>query len=269
MTESSTALAGTSSLQVRSLATRTEDGLDAVQWRRHDGTIRTARPSPELLHERLWESEQIRRGVQYQNRLNQHGLYYWPRTGRHVWYESALELACLVDLDYQGKVVQVAAQPFRLLFRRGAEAVYHDPDFFAVHANGDQVVYDVKPAARINEKARQQFAATAVVCADVGWRYEVLSETHPTRTINLGFLRPTRLPRCHPSSEVFVRLLDIFEAGRFLGEGAAMVNRRRPALAMPYIKHLIWHRHLSVDLDQALDFDTTATTTSEGEPCCG
>ncbi|MDJ0362281.1 TnsA-like heteromeric transposase endonuclease subunit [Rhodococcus sp. H29-C3] len=184
------------------LFVRSPDGLDTVQWRCHDDTVRTARPSPELLHERLWETEQIRRGVQYQNRLNQHGLYYWPRTGRHVWYESALELACLVQLDYQGEAAQIAAQPFRLLFRRGAQAIYHDPDFFAVHANGDQVLYDVKPAHRVPD-AQAQFAETVRVCEQVGWRHEVVSETCPTRTTNLTFLRATRLPRCHPSSEVF------------------------------------------------------------------
>lgn len=241
-----------------------------MQWRRHDGTIHASRASPELLHKRLWETEPIRQGMQYQNRRNQHGLYYWSRTRQHIWYESALELACLIELDHQGTAVKVAAQPFRVLFRRDAPAIYHDPDFFALHANGDQVIYDVKPVVRIDEKARQQFDETARVCAGVGWRHEVLSETGPTRTINLSFLRAARLPRCHPPSEVFERLLDIFGAARPVGEAAAMVNRRHPALVMPYIKHLIWHRYLSVDLDQALDFDTTATTTiSEGEPCCG
>lgn len=35
----------------------------------------------------------------WQNRPNQHGLYFWQRTGQHIWYESALEAACLVALD--------------------------------------------------------------------------------------------------------------------------------------------------------------------------
>ncbi|MFD7010588.1 hypothetical protein [Rhodococcus jostii] len=66
-----------------------------------------------------------------------------------------------------------------------------------------------------------------------------------------------------------MRLLDLFETGRFLGEGAAMLNRHHPAWAMPYVSHLIWHRHLIVELDRSLDFDTAATAISEGEPCCG
>jgi hypothetical protein len=120
MPEVPTALAGVSSPPFRSLATRTQDGLDTVQWLRPDGAVRTARASPELLHEPLWEAEPVRRGVQYQNRPNQHGLYYWPRTGRHVWYESALELACVVELDHHGEAVQFTVQ-FRVPARSAGD----------------------------------------------------------------------------------------------------------------------------------------------------
>ncbi|MGI8417012.1 MAG: TnsA-like heteromeric transposase endonuclease subunit [Nakamurella sp.] len=249
------------------LATRSPDGLDLVQWRRGDGGLQTAQPSPGLLAERLWEALPIRKGSQYQNRRNQHGLHFWPLAGEHVWYESALELACLVELNYAGEAVQIAAMPFRLLFRTGATATYHDPDFFALHASGDQVLYDVKPAGRIDGKAGRQFAETARVCRRVGWRHQALTEASPVRAANLRFLRPARLPRCHPDADMFARLLSVFDGGRPVGQGAAIVDRH-PALAMTFVKHLIWHRRLAVDLDRRLDFDTTATTGQGSEPCC-
>lgn len=252
-----------------SLSTSTPDGLDMVQWRGRDGSLHEARAGRGVLHERLWEGKPIRTGVQYPNRGNQHGLYFWPRTGEHVWYESALELACLVELDYAGQVLQVAAQPFRLLFRRAAAAGYHDPDFFALHAGGDQVVYDVKPAKRIDVKARRRFDETDRVCALAGWRHEVLSELSTTRAANLAFLRPARLPRCHPPDGVFGRLLQVFGGGRPIGEGAAAMGGRHPALVMPHIKHLIWHRQLVVDLDEQLDFHTMAAATGRTGSCCG
>jgi hypothetical protein len=112
----------------------------------------------------------------------------------------------------------VAVTGFRLLFRLGARSVRHDPDFFAVHRNGDQVVCDVKPSARMTREVRDQFDEAARVC-------------------------------------------------RAIGEGRAMINRRSPALAMPHIKHLIWHRQLVADLTQRLDFDTVATTTTQDRPC--
>lgn len=88
------------------LATRSPDGLDVVQWRRGDGGLQTAQPSPGLLAERLWEALPIRKGSQYQNRRDQHGLYFWLPAGEHVWYESALELASLVELNYAGRPIR-------------------------------------------------------------------------------------------------------------------------------------------------------------------
>jgi hypothetical protein len=250
------------------LLTRTPNGLDVIQWLTRRHTVRTERPSAALLHERLWEARQVRRGAQYPNRRNQHGLYYWPRTGEHVWYESGLELASLVDLDHQGEAVHVSAQPFRILFRSPSPVVYHDPDFFAVHTNGDQVVYDVKPASRITPEVAAQFAETARVCAEVGWRHVVLSETHPVRAANLEFLRAGRHARCHPTPDRLEHLRSVFAGGRRFGEGLAMVDRRHPALVMPHVRHLVWHRHLSADLDQHLDFDSVATTTDRSTSCC-
>jgi hypothetical protein len=123
-TTSLTALRTEKAADPRSPLTSTLDRLDTVQWRCYDGTLRTEHPSPGLLHERLWETEPIRQGAQYRNRPNEHGLYYWPWAGQHISCESALELASLVDLDHQGEAVQIAAQPFRLLFHNDARAVY-------------------------------------------------------------------------------------------------------------------------------------------------
>lgn len=49
-----------------------------------------------------------------------------------------------------------------------------------------------------------------------------------------------------------------------------MINRRSPALALPHIKHLVWHRLLDVDLKYRLDFETVATSdpTRLEKECC-
>lgn len=247
------------------LPSASPDGLDAVAWRMVDGTFRTRRPDRGLLAERLWEAVPIRTGPQYKNRSSRHGLYFWPRSGGHVRYESARELSCLVALDRQGSVEQIAARPLRLLFRTGPAAAFHDPGFLAVHADGEQVVYDVPPAG----ETQHRLAETARVCGLAGWRHEILTAPGAVRARNLEFLRPARLPRCHPPGELLDQLLGIFATARPIGEGAAMANRRRSAVAMPHIKHLIWHRRLAADLDGRLDFDTIATISQEEGPCCG
>ncbi|GAB2461731.1 hypothetical protein GCM10027062_46030 [Nocardioides hungaricus] len=65
-------------------------------------------------------------------------------------------------------------------------------------------------------------------------------------------------------------MLSVFEGGRPIGEARLMLNRRSPALALPHIKHLIWHRLLTVDLTRQLDFDTLAASdpTRLEQPCC-
>lgn len=185
------------------LLLRTLNGSDTLQWR-SAVRVHTHAIDRRVLELPLVDGDPIRTGGQWQNRPNRHGLYYWAPTQTHVWHESALESACLMALEFQGGVDRIAAQPFRLLFGAGASAVRHDPDFFAVHSNGDQVVYDVKPVARMTADAQAQFAETARICAAVGWRHEVLHEPDPVLARNLDFLRAARHRRCHPTQDVVV-----------------------------------------------------------------
>lgn len=253
----------------KSVLLRTPSGADALQWRSGD-RLQTLPADRKLLEVPLVDGEPIRVGGQWQNRPNRHGLYYWAPTQTHVWHESALESACLMVLEFAGRIDRISAQPFRLLFRRGARSVRHDPDFFAVHRDGDHVVYDVKPLSRMSAEAKAQFVETARVCAAVGWRHEVLHEPDPVFARNLDFLRSARHRRCHPPNEVVEHILSVFEGCRSIGEARSMINRRSPALALPYIKHLIWHRLLAVDLTLRVDFDTVASSDPAHleQPCC-
>lgn len=241
--------------------------VDAVEWLLHDGTVRRANATPALLVEPIVDAEPFRRGVQYQNRRNQHGLYYWPRTRQLVPYESALEMASLVELDFTGEAMQVLTQPFRITFRAGAAVGFHTPDFFAVHANGDQVVYDVKPSALVNDHSLAQFTETERACSQVGWRYVVVTESAPARVTNLQYLRAARHVRCHPSPALFECLLDVFRTSRPLSAAAVLTNAV-PALANEAVRHLIWHDYLTVDLHNPIDFRTVAKATAKEGTCC-
>ncbi|WP_448223547.1 TnsA-like heteromeric transposase endonuclease subunit [Gordonia iterans] len=251
------------------LASRTPSGRDCLQWRSR-GQMQMHAADREVVRIPIIDGDPIRQGGQWQNRLNRHGLYFWQTTGTHVWYESALEASCLAVLDQSGDVQRICAQPFRLLFRTESEQVWHDPDFFAIHYNGDQVVYDVKPSARMNHRTQVQFNETARVCEAVGWRHVVLNEPAPVLSLNLKFLASSRHLRCHPPAEIVERIHDVFVGGRTVQEGREMINRRFPALAMPFIRHLLWHRTLITDLTARLDFDSILTTASASEEksCC-
>jgi len=245
------------------------DALVVVRWRARGGVWRWARADAGLLAEQLWRAGPVRVGAQYRNRPDRHGLYFWPRTGGHVRFESARQVAALMRLDFEGREDCVGFRPVRLRFRRGAVTVGHDPDFLAVQVGGDQVLYDVAPDGPATEKVMARWAETTRVCGLVGWRHQVLCPPSGVWAANLEVLGPARLPRCHPPDRLAARLRDVFAAGRSIGQGAAAAGGRYPALVLPHVKHLIWHRRLAADLHVLLDFDTVATTVGEGGPCCG
>src|SRR5699024_8895744 len=82
---------------------------------------------------------------------------YWSATeGRHVIYESRLELARLLFADFDGSVHRICAQPFLLTVRHNDVEHKHIPDFLLITDRGPKVV-DVKPARRL---AKPEVAST-------------------------------------------------------------------------------------------------------------
>jgi hypothetical protein len=242
-------------------------GVNSILWRGSDGQEHSELASPALLHERFADCVPYRAGVQYQNRLNRHSRQFFAPQGSHVWCESAVEAEALLVLDFEGDVRRIAAQPMKITF---ADGTHHFPDFFALLRNRDQIVYDVKPSGCMNTDAAAQFAKTAAVCAQIGWRHQVLHEAHPVKLDNLSCLRAARHPRYHPPQYEFNRIRAVFADARSFRDGAVMVNLRHPYLAAAHIRHLLWHRYLNTDFDQTITEATVLRTTRKAEICnCG
>ena len=242
-------------------------GVNSILWRGSGGQERSELATPALLHERLVECVPYRAGVQYQNRLNRHSRQFFAPQGSHVFCESALEAEALLVLDFEGNVQRIAAQPMKITFANGT---HHFPDFFALLRNREQVVYDVKPSGRMTADVTLQFEKTAAVCAQVGWRHEVLHEARQAKLHNLGWLRAARHPRYHPPHSEFDRIRAVFVDARSFRDGAVMVNLPHPYLAAAHIRHLLWHRYLITDFDQTITEATVLRTTRKEEACnCG
>ena len=116
----------------------------------------------------------------------------------------------------------------------------------------------------------EQFELTAVVCNQIGWRHAVLNETPVAklRTSNYSGRRgAASITRPHMTLE---RLRDAFVDGRCFQDGATMVNLRHPYLAAAHVRHLIWHHHLSADLDVPLSTETFLRWIRKESQCdCG
>jgi hypothetical protein len=113
-----------------------------------------------------------------------------------VGHESWLERDRLMALDADPDVVGVAAQPMWLHWAsESGRRVRHAPDFFARRGDGTGVVIDVRPDGRIGDRDAAVFAATAQMCAQVGWDYQRIGELAPVRAANLRWLSGYRHPR--------------------------------------------------------------------------
>jgi hypothetical protein len=120
--------------------------------------------------------------------------WYWSATmGRHVVYESRLELARLLLADFDCQVEAIAAQPFLVAGPGNGRTRRHVPDFLLVDRSGLVTVVNVKPADRLADpKVAQSLGWAGTVFAARGWRHEVWSQAPPEVLANVRFLAACR-----------------------------------------------------------------------------
>ncbi len=189
-------------------------------------------------------------------------MYYWQRTGSHVWCESQLERWEVLWLDYSGQVERLWSQPLALTFGHGTRLSgdSHVPDLLALFADGSLGLFDVRPAERIDEHARVQFDETATICGTLGWRYKVLTGHDNRATANLDCLSASRHDRCRPAPATESRILELAAGGRPRGELCRIVAADCPPLACAWVDNMAWRRLLNLDLAAVFSSETVFTT---------
>lgn len=224
-----------------------------IAWTDAAGVVRTSAADSRCLRLGLETARMVRRPVKYQHRRNYEGFYWCAGSGESIWYESMTEYSALMELDHTRQLAKVAAQPFCILYPDGTR---HYPDYFTLHASGRQVVYDVKPVDRLDEKAVTQFAKTRQVCEHVGWGYEVLHGVTGLRRHNLEWLAAYRHPYVAAGQVSRNRILEAVIEPVALDQLAAGLDPELPVRILPTIYHLLWSRELTCDLSRPLGWHT-------------
>ncbi|GAA5153368.1 hypothetical protein GCM10025768_22930 [Microbacterium pseudoresistens] len=183
-------------------------------------------------------------------RLKRHydGYHWMGALGASVGFESLTERGCLIELDRTPGVLAVASQPMWIRWITSDGVREHYPDYFVRLDDGQAVLMDVKPAARIDDEVRAQFDMTAVFAAERGWRYVVYDAASPMREANLRFLAPFR------ESAGDEGLPKLPGGGLPLAAVAAVLGVGSEGYARCYA-HL-WSGALEADLDQPLSAKT-------------
>lgn len=194
----------------------------------------------------------------YRGQRHLPGTYWSARMEGPVGYESRLELANLILMDFAPDVDSIVSQPFLVEGWDATRVRRHVPDYLLRLRDGGIRVIDVKPAHRLDvPKVRDSLGWTRRLMAVPGWEYEICSEPHPTLSANVRFLSGFRWNDRFEESEV-ARARGVVNAPMSF---ASAVRRAAGALgsharARAVVLHLLWRRSLETDLRRMLDNDS-------------
>lgn len=232
-----------------------------IDWIDANGAKARSQPLPALLDKELYLARPIRKGGRYRGQRNYHGQHWFAPTGELLWFESMFERSALIRLEFTCDIVALTTQPMKIKLPDGK---LRYPDFLALHADGRQVVYDVKPTALITEKVLAQFRATQLICAQVGWEYEVIENCDEVLLANIETLADFRQNYFAPDLATTRRILNALERPLSVADTAEAAGLPTWSAGMAAVYHLAWLGQLTINLTIPL----STRSTVERTPTC-
>ena len=194
----------------------------------------------------------------YRGQRHLPGTYWSARMEAPVGYESRLELANLILMDFDADVQSIVSQPFLVEGWDGRRIRRHVPDYLIRLRDGGIRVIDVKPAHRLAvPKVRDSLGWTRPLMTIPGWEYEICSEPDLTLITNVRFLSGFRWSDRFDEAELESARSAVNAPTTFASAvrqvSLALDNRAR---ARAVVLHLLWRRLLASDLTRTLDNDS-------------
>jgi hypothetical protein len=190
----------------------------------------------------------VRSFPSFKGQRNYPGWYFASSLAAHVGYESWFERDEAMALDFDQAIACFASQPFWLYWPDAPRPRSHAPDFFARAVDGTGI--DCRPKDRIKPRDQAAFDATEKACAQVGWRFRLVTGHDPVWLGNLQWLAGYRHER-YRLEPAATALIHEFTAARPLIEGACAVGD--PIAVLPVLYHLLWAGELAADLTVRLE----------------
>lgn len=213
---------------------------------------------PEVVAEHFDGAVPWRRFRAYRNQLHYTGSYWASTTRAHVGFESRLELANLVLVDFDPTVEWILSQPFQMEGVDAGVRRRHVPDFLLRLSGGRLCLVDVKPADRLgNDKVQASLGWTRRVVEGEGWEYRVCSEPDTTFSANVRFLAGYRRDTQFVRADLATARDALSGRGCFDEAVEAVGGRVADRMvARALVLHLLWAGWLSADLSRLLQGST-------------
>ncbi|MEB0288499.1 TnsA-like heteromeric transposase endonuclease subunit [Cryobacterium sp. 10S3] len=206
--------------------------IEAIYYRPRRGAPSWVRADRSATSCELHQVLPVRKPTKYAKRQHYEGHYWFSGVNQLVWHESMEEYSALMWLDHSFEIHGIAAQPMCLYFADGSR---HVPDYFARHVGGQQVVYDVRPLARVNEDFMLQAKKTRDLCYQVGWTYVVLTGLDAISRYNLEWIATYRDRRLAADAVLAQAILDHLSRPQRLVDLAQLLDPMVPARHMHHI----------------------------------
>jgi hypothetical protein len=199
-----------------------------------------------------------RRFRPYRNQRHYTGAYWASTMRAHVGFESRLELANLLLLDFDPAVEGILSQPFLMEGVDDGVRRRHVPDFLLRMVGGPLCLVDVKPADRLDKpKVRASLGWTRTVMDAEGWEYRICSEPDPVLAANVRFLAGYRRPTQFALGDLAAARSALSGEQCFDDAvDAIQAHVADRARARGLALHLLWTRWLRADLSRLLQGST-------------
>lgn len=179
-------------------------------------------------------------------------------------YESASERDVLLELEFDRKVLAVAAQPFVVQL---ADASTHRPDFAVSLSDERVLIVEVKHNgdACAAHEAEPHTSALRDALGALGWTYVTRAPAPVERRRNLRWLRGCR-PQSRELEQLTAGMVATARDGCAIAE---LVALEHAAISRPVVGRLLWEHRLVCDLDSAISDQTVvrATPVGDGSAC--
>jgi len=188
----------------------------------------------------------------YLGQRNYAGLYWSATEQKLVGYESRLERARLMMLDFAPEVKRIVSQPFRLRLATGDMKLSRVPDYLAC-TEGRPLIIDVKPHRQLlKPEVREVLDLTRQSIESRGWRYEICSEPGDVEFSNVRFLAGYRRDALFSQERLDV-VRSIVSNGDAPTIGQIVRDGPLPRhLILPALFHLLWRQEFAVDLSRKI-----------------
>ncbi|RKR75894.1 TnsA-like heteromeric transposase endonuclease subunit [Frondihabitans australicus] len=227
-----------------------------VQFRPSKNVIRTL-PLAELLADDLRGAFPAREPKNHKDRLSTSGAY-WSATAKDlVFYESLIERETILLSDFDPDVVELIAQPFRLLGIFDGRRRIHTPDYAQITIAGGIRVKNCKPFDKVSEAKNVALHGWVdSLLGQAGISHEVVVEMPSNRARNMSsiaHLRNDRWIRGLPLDAVVDACRGPMRVAELVASCSSVMTT---ATALACLRALLWRRAIEADLDDLLSMQS-------------